>query len=75
MTRARGAPDGVAAADMTVEVADVNGVTGVVISGGGKVLTAMAAGIADGKVQALHLVANPDKLRSVSERRLVSLVR
>ena len=31
--------DGVEAADMTVEVADVNGVTGVVISGGGKVLS------------------------------------
>ncbi|MGH3375136.1 MAG: RNA polymerase sigma-70 factor [Actinoallomurus sp.] len=67
--------DGVAAADMSVEVADVNGVTGVVISGGGKVLTAMAAGIVDGKVQALHLVANPDKLRTVSERRLMPLVR
>ena len=67
--------DGVAAADMSVEVADVNGVTGVVISGGGKVLTAMAAGIVDGRVQALHLVANPDKLRTVSERRLMPLVR
>jgi RNA polymerase sigma-70 factor (TIGR02957 family) len=67
--------DGVSATDMTVEVADVNGVPGVVIRGGGKVLTAMAAGIVDGRVQALHLIANPDKLRSVSERRRVPLVR
>jgi RNA polymerase sigma-70 factor (TIGR02957 family) len=67
--------DGVAVEDMTIEVTDVNGVPGVVIRGGGGVLVAMAAGVADGRVQALHLVANPDKLRAVAERREVTLVR
>jgi len=67
--------DGVAAEDMTMEIVDVNGVPGVVIRGGGKVLSAMAAEIADGRVQAVHLVANPDKLHTVAERRHVPLER
>jgi RNA polymerase sigma-70 factor (TIGR02957 family) len=67
--------DGVAPEDMTIELVDVNGVPGVVIRGGGKVLGAMAAEIADGRVQAVHLVANPDKLHTVAERRHVPLVR
>jgi RNA polymerase sigma-70 factor (ECF subfamily) len=67
--------DGVAIEDITVELADVNGVLGVVLSGGGMVLTALAAGVVDGRVQVLHLVANPDKLHTVSEGRHVPLVR
>jgi RNA polymerase sigma-70 factor (ECF subfamily) len=67
--------DGVAVEDMAIEITDVNGVPGVVIRGGGMVLTAMAAEVADGRVQTLHLVANPDKLHAVAERREVPLVR
>ena len=67
--------DGVAITDMTVEVTDVNGVPGAVIRGGGMVLTAMAAEVADGLVQTLHLVANPDKLHAVAERRALPLIR
>jgi RNA polymerase sigma-70 factor (ECF subfamily) len=67
--------DGVAVEDMTIELADVNGVAGVVIYGGGMVLAALAAEVVDGKVQALHLVANPDKLHTVAEGRQVPLGR
>jgi RNA polymerase sigma-70 factor (ECF subfamily) len=67
--------DGVAVEDMTIEMVDVNGVPGVVIHGGGMVLTAMAAEIADGRVQALHLVANPDKLHTVAAGRHVPFSR
>jgi RNA polymerase sigma-70 factor (ECF subfamily) len=67
--------DGVAFEDMSIEVTDVNGVPGVVIRGGGEVLSAMAAEVADGRVHALHLVANPDKLGAVADRRHVPLVR
>jgi RNA polymerase sigma-70 factor (ECF subfamily) len=67
--------DGVAIEDMTIEIADINGVTGVIISGGGTVLTTATAGVVDGRIQAVHLVANPDKLHTVTERREVALVR
>jgi RNA polymerase sigma-70 factor (TIGR02957 family) len=67
--------DGVAVEDMTVELADINGVPGVIIWGGGQVLGAMAAEVADGRVLAVHLVANPDKLHAVHERREVPLSR
>jgi RNA polymerase sigma-70 factor (ECF subfamily) len=67
--------DGVAVEDMTMEIVDVNGVPGVVIRGGGKVLSAFATEIADGRVHAFHVVANPDKLHTVAERRHVPLVR
>lgn len=67
--------DGVAAEDMTVEVTDVNGVTGVVIAGGGTILSVMTAAVEDGRVHAFHLVANPDKLESIAGGRPVPLVR
>jgi RNA polymerase sigma-70 factor (TIGR02957 family) len=67
--------DGVAAEDMTIVIADVNGVPGVVIQGGGKVLTVFAAEIADGRVRAIHVVANPDKLETIAAGRQVTLVR
>ncbi|GLY84704.1 RNA polymerase sigma-70 factor [Actinoallomurus iriomotensis] len=64
--------DGVAPEDMTVEITDVNGAPGVVIRGGDTVLSAMTAEIADGRVHTLHLVANPDKLESIVEHRVLS---
>jgi RNA polymerase sigma-70 factor (TIGR02957 family) len=67
--------DGVAVEDVTIEITDVNGVTGVVIEGGGMILTTMAAAVENGRVKALHLVANPDKLGSIAEGRQVRLVR
>lgn len=67
--------DGVAAEDMTAEITDVNGLTGVIVSGGGSVLTAISAVIEGGRVHAFHLVANPDKLQHVAERRPAPLAR
>jgi RNA polymerase sigma-70 factor (TIGR02957 family) len=67
--------DGVAVEEMTVELADLNGMPGVVIRGGGQALSALVAEVADGRIQAVHLVANPDKLGTVTERRLVPLGR
>jgi RNA polymerase sigma-70 factor (TIGR02957 family) len=66
---------GVAVEDMTVEITDVNGVTGVVIAGGGSILSVMTAEVENGRVRAFHLVANPDKLGSVSAGRPLPLVR
>jgi ketosteroid isomerase-like protein len=67
--------DGVAIEDMTVRMADINGAPGVVVEGGGMVLTAMVAEVADGLVHRVHLIANPDKLHAIGEDRTVTLVR
>jgi RNA polymerase sigma-70 factor (TIGR02957 family) len=67
--------DGVAVEDMTVRVADINGAPGVIVEGGGMVLTALVAEVADGLVHRVHLVANPDKLHTIEEDRTVTLVR
>jgi RNA polymerase sigma-70 factor (ECF subfamily) len=65
--------EGVAPEDRTVEITDVNGVPGVVIRGGGTVLSALVADVVDGRVSALHLIANPDKLETIAERRVLPL--
>jgi len=67
--------DGVAVEDMTIEIVDVNGVPGVVIRGGGMVLSATAAEVSAGRIQAVHLVANPDKLHTIAAGEQVPLVR
>jgi RNA polymerase sigma-70 factor (TIGR02957 family) len=66
--------DGVPAADMEFSAADVNGEPGAIVSGGGMILAVMSLRIVDGKVQAIHLVANPDKLHTVAERRVLPLL-
>ena len=67
--------EGVEPEAMELEIADVNGVPGVVIRGDGQVLGALAAEIDNGRIRAVHLVANPDKLESIAERRTVRLTR
>jgi RNA polymerase sigma-70 factor (TIGR02957 family) len=67
--------EGVEIADMEFRTADVNGAPGLIIRGGGEVLTVLSAEIADGRIHAVHLVVNPDKLRTLSEGREVPLGR
>ncbi len=52
-------------ADVRVHVAPVNGGPGVVITSQGRLITALVLDVADGAVQSIHLVANPEKLTGV----------
>ncbi len=52
-------------ADVRVHVAPVNGGPGVVITSQGRPITALVLDVADGAVQSIHLVANPEKLTGV----------
>lgn len=52
------APD----AGLRVQPATVNGQPGVVASAGGKPVTALVLSVVDERVQAIYLIANPDKL-------------
>jgi RNA polymerase sigma-70 factor (TIGR02957 family) len=59
--------EGVAPADMRAELADINGGPGLVFRGPGRVLATVSFDFdADGRITAIHNVANPDKLGAVS---------
>jgi RNA polymerase sigma-70 factor (TIGR02957 family) len=61
---------GVAPEDMTVHPVELNGVPGIVINGPAGPITAVALDFdAAGRVGAIHLVANPDKLRALAAGR------
>ena len=56
---------GVEPADMRAELVDINGGPGMVFSGAGRVIATVTFDFdADGRIAAIHNVANPDKLRS-----------
>ncbi|MFE3450821.1 RNA polymerase sigma-70 factor [Nonomuraea sp. NPDC059194] len=59
--------EGVAIEDMTVEIVDVNGGPGLLVSGGGRVLSVLTVDLDEaGRVVAIHTIGNPDKLERLS---------
>jgi RNA polymerase sigma-70 factor (ECF subfamily) len=59
--------EGVDPADMRAEVVDLNGAPGIVFSGAGRVIATLTLDLAeDGRITAIHNVANPDKLGAVA---------
>jgi RNA polymerase sigma-70 factor (ECF subfamily) len=53
-------------ADLDITVSEVNGVPAVLASAGGVVLGVLAPEFADGRIAAVRIIANPDKLRFLS---------
>ncbi len=59
--------EGVAIADISAEVVELNGSPGVVFTGAGRVIGTLTLDLDDrGLIAAVHNVANPDKLRAVA---------
>ncbi|WP_433383131.1 RNA polymerase sigma-70 factor [Actinoplanes sp. CA-142083] len=59
---------GVAPADMRAEPAEINGLPGMIFSGPGRVIATITLDISpDGRVLAIHNVANPDKLGAIAK--------
>lgn len=56
---------GTATAQVDVRITELNGETGVVLSAAGTPISVLFLGIEDGRVQVIHLVANPSKLDGV----------
>jgi RNA polymerase sigma-70 factor, ECF subfamily len=50
---------------MMAEVAEINGGPGILVTAGGRPITAATTVIAGGRITAIQLVANPDKLRGL----------
>jgi RNA polymerase sigma-70 factor (TIGR02957 family) len=60
--------EGVDLADMSVEIVDINGGPGVVLTGAGRVIATMTVDLdGDGRIVTIHNVANPDKLRAIAD--------
>ncbi|MFC0003474.1 RNA polymerase sigma-70 factor [Micromonospora siamensis] len=60
---------GVALADMTIEIVEVNGGPGILFSGSGRVIATLTLDVADdGRIVGIHNVANPDKLAGIAAR-------
>ena len=51
--------------DYRADFADVNGEPAIILRVGDKPLLVITAEVSDGRIQALRLVGNPDKLRAV----------
>jgi RNA polymerase sigma-70 factor (TIGR02957 family) len=59
---------GVEPADMNAELAEINGGPGMVFSGLGRVIATVTFDFdVDGRITAVHNVANPDKLRDIAD--------
>jgi hypothetical protein len=58
---------------MMIEMAEINGGPGVLMTFGGRVLLAATWLVADGRVTAIQLVTNPDKLGTISAGRTLPL--
>jgi RNA polymerase sigma-70 factor (TIGR02957 family) len=58
--------------DMVVETAEINGGPGTVITAGGKPIAAVTTVIAGGRISAIHVIANPDKLQGLGAGRTLS---
>jgi RNA polymerase sigma-70 factor (ECF subfamily) len=64
---------GIDPSQMTIEPAEINGGPGTLITAGGIPIAAVTTVIDGGRVTAIHLVANPDKLRAISTHRPLRL--
>ena len=64
---------GVQVADMSVADAEINGTPGTLISAGGRPIAALTLVVSGGRVTAIQLLSNPDKLTALAAGRTLPL--
>jgi len=64
---------GIDPAVMSARVVEINGGPGILVMAGGRPLTAVTTAVAGGRITAIQLVANPDKLRALRAGRMLPL--
>jgi RNA polymerase sigma-70 factor (ECF subfamily) len=64
---------GIEISDMRIKMADINGGPGVLMTFGGRAIMAATCLVAGGRVTAIQLITNPDKLAAVSAGRVLRL--
>ena len=62
----------IGASGLTIEAAEINGGPGTVITAGGKPIAALTTVITGGRISAIHVIANPDKLQGLGAGRTLS---
>jgi len=60
---------GIDVSDVRVEMAEINGSLGIVATAGGKPIAAVTTIVTGGRISAIYLVANPDKLGGLTTAR------
>ena len=63
---------GIAVSAMSVDAAEINGAPGTLISWGGQPVAVLTMAVADGRITAIQLLANPDKLSAIASGRTLS---
>ncbi|MEK8106220.1 hypothetical protein NKG94_15455 [Micromonospora sp. M12] len=59
---------GIDPADMSADLVEINGGPGIVFRGPGRVVATVTFDVdADGRITAIHNVANPDKLQAIAD--------
>ena len=64
---------GIAVSAMRLDAAEINGTPGTLISAGGQPVAVLTMTVADGRITAIQLLANPDKLSAVADGRTLPL--
>jgi RNA polymerase sigma-70 factor (TIGR02957 family) len=65
--------EGLTLSEMTMEQAEINGEPGALIMVGGRVIAAGTFTVADGRIAAIQVVANPEKLDAIAAGRTLPL--
>jgi RNA polymerase sigma-70 factor (ECF subfamily) len=55
--------------DVTLEAAEINGSPGTLLMSGAQAIAALTLTVSDGRITAIQLLANPDKLAGISAGR------
>ncbi len=64
---------GTPVSDMTVTAAEINGSPGTLITAGGRTLAALTLTVSSGRITAIQLLANPDKLTAITAGRTLPM--
>jgi RNA polymerase sigma-70 factor (ECF subfamily) len=64
---------GIDQSDMTIDMVEINGSLGTLIMARGKAIAAVTTALANGRITSIQLVANPDKLQSLTAGRTLFL--
>jgi RNA polymerase sigma-70 factor (TIGR02957 family) len=64
---------GVAVADMSMTAAEINGAPGTLVTAGGRPVAALTLTVSGGRVTAIQLLSNPDKLAALAAGRTLLL--
>ena len=64
---------GIEISEISLEAAEINGSLGTLITGGGRAIAALTMTVSGGRVTAIQLLANPDKLTAITAGRTLPL--